>query len=165
MKKTILLLVLVHSLWGATVHHNFTASGGGNTGSGCFEYDNSLNGTQLDENDLTYFTFTISGPDVISSPTTFTLGDVSWFKGQNAPGFATDINVDADNGTNTIDGLVFFTAEWNSPSGVTITFNPGATTAGGCSGVSANAPFTPLTLALLFGSLGLVGFFGRRFAK
>jgi len=35
----------------------------------------------------------------------------------------------------------------------------------GAGGGSVNAPFAPLALGLLFGSLGLVGFFGRRFAK
>jgi hypothetical protein len=165
MKKPFLLILLCYSLWGATVHHNFTAAGGGNTGSGCFEYDDSQNGGAINQGDLTYFTFTISGPDVTGSPATFNLGNVSFFNGDAAPGFTTDFNFTADNGTDTIGALAPYTAELNPPSGVTITFTPGATTAGGCSGVSANAPFSPLALGLLFGSLGLVGFFGRRFVK
>ncbi len=106
--------------------HNFTVSGSGGTGSGFFTWDDAViaNGLDLPTVNVLSFSLTLSGGVVVSSPTTFTLADCSDFFLQTTPDFLIDLNMNCDNGTNTITAIDFPYGAGLNSGATNITFAP-----------------------------------------
>lgn len=119
----------------AIQQHTFSVSGNnGETGSGSFTWDDSVvpNGSALATNDLSLpaelltISINISGGNTVGGSTTFTRADCTGAYLRNTPDFTTDINFWCDNGTNSLDGVWYYSNELNG--GVSnLTFAPGAT--------------------------------------
>ncbi|MET0027476.1 MAG: IPTL-CTERM sorting domain-containing protein [Candidatus Thiodiazotropha sp.] len=129
------------------MRHNFTLTGnGGETGSGYIIWDDAvvLDGNELTIPDIIETTITITGGATPGGTQIFVLGD--WLNSSlfDTPNFATDINMIANNGAQTLTAAFNYNA--NASWGSLITFAPGAT-------VPAAAPVAPQPIP----SLGIPG--------
>jgi len=98
----------------------------------------------------------------LSVPQTLSAGTYSFCQTTNDPINNFEVRIDSISSSYTGGDLIVANS---AIGGSDLTFQVLGTVTAGPGGSSANAPFTPLVLGLLFGSLGLVGFFGRRFVK
>lgn len=118
----------------AIQQHTFPITGsGGETGMGRFTWDDAvISSGALNENtssldaELLSINITISGGSVIGGTTSFTRADCSGAVLQYVPSFTTDINFWCNNGTNSLEGVFFYTNALNG-EGSTLTFAPGTT--------------------------------------
>lgn len=117
----------------AIQQHTFSISGdNGETGSGTFTWDDSVvpNGSVLPFPQVLTISINISGGNTVGGSTTFTRADCTdaalAFTPDFTSGIDPDINFWCDNGTNSLNGVWYYSNVLNGgPS--TLTFAPGAT--------------------------------------
>ncbi len=123
-----LMLFATRNVLAVEMRHNFTLTGnGGETGSGYFIWDNAvvLDGNELTIPNIIESTITITGGATPGGTQVFVLAD--WLNSSllDTPNFATDINLIANNGAQTL--IAAFNYNANASWGSLITFVPGAT--------------------------------------
>ncbi|WP_020209167.1 hypothetical protein [Gilvimarinus chinensis] len=137
----ILLQILVLPAAHAAIQtHSFTITGSnGESGSGSFTWDDTVvaNGNPLSLGDIISLTMTISGGNIVGSPTTYSLTDCMGATLENTPDFTASLNWNCYNGQNQLAAQGAFSNELNFGAS-SITFAAGTT--------SSAAPATPAAL-------------------
>jgi hypothetical protein len=158
---TVIFMLAANAVHSAVFQTTFTLAGvGGESGSGSFTWsDDPDPGAELDINEISALSITISGGAVVGGSVTFGIADCSFFAALPRPAFTTSINFVCDNTVNATNPSGTNIVELNSASLITISAPVTVELA------PESVPSTPMwALALLMALMTGVGLHFRRLA-